>query len=179
MHVRWTLLLEHFFPCRPVFCHAVCSLFSRGIVEMCNPVLNGKKRRRRKKGGASFLTFYDCFFALLSSECVRFEVGRTPPLKNFRLSSWEFSLLLWDFEWTCPAWHFHLIILCFIFAKSSFRGKKRRFKVFFTTNDPFFIYSSSRSEPSSSLFRVSIIIIMRPFLRELAKVSGVCIRPFV
>ena len=179
MPVKWTLLLAtSIFSLLVVqFCHARCVHYS---LLKCVTQFSMEERRRRKKGGASFLTFYDCFFALLSSECVRFEVGRTPPLKNFRLSSWEFSLLLWDFfEWTCSAWHFHLIILCFIFAKSSFRGKKRRFKVFFTTNDPFFIYSSSRSEPSSSLFRVGIIIIMRPFLRELAKVSGVCIRPFV
>ena len=80
-------------------------------------------------------------------------------------------MLCMTFSLNYPLFHF-----CQVFVS----GKKRRFKVFFTTNDPFFIYSSSRSEPSSSLFRVGIIImIMRPFLRELAEVSGVCIRPFV
>ena len=78
-------------------------------------------------------------------------------------------MLCMTFSLNYPLFHF-----CQVFVS----GKKEDLKFFFTTNDPFFIYSSSRSEPSS-LFRVGIIIIMRPFLRELAKVSGVCIRPFV
>ena len=87
MRVRWTLLLEHFFPCRPVFCHTVCTHYSAEALLKCVTQFSMEREEEEKKGGASFLTFYDCFFALLSSECVRFEVGRTPPLKNFRLSS--------------------------------------------------------------------------------------------
>ena len=38
---------EHFFsPCRPVLPCAVCSLF---IVEMCNPVLNGRKKKKENR----------------------------------------------------------------------------------------------------------------------------------
>ena len=133
-----------------------CTHYSAEALLKCVTQFSMEREEEEKKGGASFLTFYDCFFALLSCECVRFEVGLL--LKNFSAvlriltaaAVSSVSMLCMTFSLNYPLFHF-----CQVF---SFRKKED--SKFFTT-DPFYF-------TTSSLFR-RVIIIMRPFFANWQK----------